>query len=67
MEEIGNERISTELGLLNTLKVRRLRAGSRRETILWCAEELGYLPVRITHREPDGTTLELRIRTATGL
>lgn len=53
----GEERIETALGSLETVIVRRLRDSSERETLLWCAKNLGYLPVMIEHREKDGTVL----------
>jgi hypothetical protein len=53
----GEERISTALGPLDTVIVRRLRNSEDRETLLWCAKSLNYLPVMIEHREKDGTVL----------
>jgi hypothetical protein len=51
----GEERIETALGSLDTVIVRRLRNSEDRETLLWCAKSLNYLPVKIEHREKDGT------------
>lgn len=53
----AEERIDTALGPMDTVKVRRLRDSDARETLLWCAKSLGYLPVQIEHREKDGTVL----------
>ena len=53
----GEERIDTALGSLDTVVVRRLRDSDERETLLWCAESLDYMPVKIEHREKDGTVL----------
>ena len=53
----GEERINTALGSLETVIVRRLRNSEDRETLLWCAKSLNYLPVMIEHREKDGTVL----------
>lgn len=53
----GEERIDTALGPLDTVIVRRLRDSDERETLLWCAKSLNYLPVMIEHREKDGTIL----------
>jgi len=61
-----NERLETALGPLETVRIRRLRGTSKRETVLWCAKNLGYLPVRIEHREPDGKML-VRIVAVEGL
>jgi hypothetical protein len=61
-----NERLETALGPLETVRIRRLRDSDKRETVLWCAKNLGYLPVKIEHREPDGTLL-IRIVAVEGL
>ena len=42
---IGEERIETALGPLDTAVVRRDRTDSKRETTLWGARALGFLPV----------------------
>lgn len=53
----GEEQIDTALGPMETVVVRRLRNSEERETLLWCAKNLNYLPVMIEHRERDGTVL----------
>ncbi|HSS63569.1 MAG TPA: DUF3108 domain-containing protein [Gammaproteobacteria bacterium] len=53
----GEERIDTALGPMDTVIVRRLRNSEDRETLLWCARRLNYLPVMIEHREKDGTVM----------
>lgn len=53
-EPLGNERVETPMGEFDTVKMARYRDDSDRETILWCAEALGYLPVKVVHIEPDG-------------
>ncbi len=53
----GEARIETALGAMDTVIVRRLRNSDERETLLWCAKSLNYLPVMIEHREKDGTVL----------
>ena len=64
---IGEERIETVLGAFDTVVVRRERENAKRETTLWCASALGFLPVKIVHRERDGTVLSLRIETLSGI
>ena len=64
---IGDERIETALGVFDTVMVRRERENAMRETTLWCASALGFLPVKIVHRERDGTVLSLRIETLSGI
>lgn len=62
----GEERIDTALGSMETVVVRRLRNSEERETLLWCAKSLHFLPVMIEHREIDGTVL-WRIESVEGL
>ena len=64
---IGEERIETALGAFDTVVVRRERENAQRETTLWCAPALGFLPVKITHRERNGTVLSLRIESLSGI
>ncbi|MDX1515031.1 MAG: DUF3108 domain-containing protein, partial [Gammaproteobacteria bacterium] len=66
LQREGNERLETALGVFDTLKVRRLRNSEDRETLLWCARELNYLPVKIEHKERDGTLL-MHIQSVEGL
>lgn len=40
-------RLRVPLGVFDAVKVRHQRDGSSRATVLWCARDLGYLPVRI--------------------
>ncbi len=49
---MGEEKIETKLGELNTIKVVRIRG--KRTTTMWCAKKLGYLPVRIHHKKKGG-------------
>jgi hypothetical protein len=67
LEIIGDDEIETDVGKFTVTKVKRTRASGKRETVFWCAQALGYFPVLISHRESDGTTLQLRIQSATGL
>ena len=63
----GEERIETALGMFDTVVVRREREGGQRQTTLWCAGELGFLPVRIVHVERDGKSMTLRIESLDGI
>ena len=64
---IGEERIETALGAFDTVVVRRERENAKRETTLWCAAALGFLQVKILHRERDGTILSLHIESLSGI
>jgi len=56
---IGREMVPTPLGHFETLKVQRL--GDQRETTLWCAPALHYLPVRI-EQENRGSRVRLNLK-----
>lgn len=47
----GTERLTTELGVFDTVKV--VITKNKRTTTLWCAQQLQYLPVRIEQRKKD--------------
>ena len=64
---MGEERIETALGTLDTIIIRRDRKNSKRQTTLWCAKELGFLPVKIIHLERDGKSVTLHIESLSGI
>jgi len=63
----GVEAVKTDLGLIQAEKIERVRApsGSGRSTTSWHAARYSYLPIRILQREPDGETLEMRLKSIT--
>ncbi len=67
LKSLGEARIETILGTLDTVKVRRIRRESARETTLFCAPSLNYLPVRVEHKEKDGSKVLLLLRSVEGL
>lgn len=60
---LGEERIETKLGKMKTIK---LEQPGKRDTTLWCAPELNYLPIQ-AEQEEDGTRLTLKLKSVTGL
>jgi len=50
---VGEETLELPAGTFETVKVSKLRDDRQRETLIWCAPELHYLPVRIRQREKD--------------
>ena len=53
-QKIGNETLKTRAGTFtNTIKVKVVRSSNKRETIFWLAKELGYMPVKVRHREKN--------------
>lgn len=62
---IGREKLKTELGTLDTLKVEKVRApDSKRETLMWFAPDRDYMLVKLVQFETDGTRYEINIKNA---
>ena len=57
---IDEETIDTPLGKLETTVLERIRDNDERETRLWMAKKLAYLPVKLVQKE-DGETYEMMI------
>ena len=51
---LARETLELPAGQFETVKLTMLRDNKKRETFLWCAPQLNYLPVRIWQREKDG-------------
>jgi len=64
-ERLGSEVISTGLGDISALKIRRVRDNKERETIFWMAEKYAYLPVKVWQREEDGESYEMLLKSLT--
>ena len=67
MRVLGTETLETALGTLETLKIRRLRHAAYGEATLWCAPALGYLPVKLEHRDRDGRLVSMYIVSIEGM
>jgi len=65
---MDEEMVSTPLGKIKTIKLKRLRdETSKRQTILWCAPTLNFLPVKLEHTEKDGTVFTASLRRLKGI
>lgn len=62
----GQENLDTPLGVLSTLVLKRVR-DDKRETTYWCAPDFRYLPVKVEHREKDGSVITLSIKSVQGI
>ena len=61
---IGNEKMQTALGILNAVKVQRIRENANgKTTTLWLASDKQFIPLRIEQIEGNGDTTEMRIET----
>lgn len=64
---LETELVSTPLGEVQAVKLIRLRnKPSGRQTILWCAPALHYLPVKLEHTEKGGVRFTALIRRLKG-
>lgn len=53
-EITGEENIELPLGRFKTIVIKRTHENNKRQTVLWCAQELAYFPVKIMHVEKEG-------------
>ncbi len=61
---IGREKMQTALGMLNAVKVQRIRENANgKATTLWLALDRQFIPLRIEQIEGNGDTIEMRIET----
>lgn len=67
VEVNSRESVRTAAGRFDAVKVVRRSEDGERETVLWCAPSLDYLPVKIAQREEDEDTLELELESVDGL
>lgn len=62
---LGEERLRTALGELDTVVYRSARVGRDRETLLWLAPGLGWVTVQAEQRRGGKRTFQTRIRSYT--
>lgn len=65
-EHQGEEVIDTPMGSFDTVKLERVRDTDDRETLLWLAPALNYLPVKLQQLE-DGERYEMHLKGLKGL
>jgi len=59
---VGNEKMDTPLGLLDSVKVQRIRENANgKTTTLWLASDRQFVPLRIEQKEGNGDVIEMRI------
>ncbi|MDX5371321.1 MAG: DUF3108 domain-containing protein [Pseudomonadaceae bacterium] len=61
---LGEERVRTKAGLLEAIKVERVRdpTQSNRKTVLWFAKDWNYLLVRLHQVEKDGKEYQIMLK-----
>ncbi|MER0861132.1 DUF3108 domain-containing protein [Pseudomonas aeruginosa] len=64
---LGEEKVRTQAGLINAIKVERVRdpGKSNRKTILWFAKDWDYLLVRLYQMETDGKEYQIMLKEGT--
>lgn len=64
---LGEERVQTEAGQIDALKVERVRdpTKSKRQTVLWFAKDWGHLLVRLHQVEKDGKEYQIMLKQGT--
>jgi hypothetical protein len=58
----GVETVQTAMGAIAATRIERVRENKGRSTISWHAEKYAYLPVKIQQVEPDGVSIEMRLK-----
>jgi len=65
---LSEETITTPLGTIKAIKLIRHRDKTKgRQTILWCAPALNYLPIMLEHTEKDGSIFTATLRRLKGI
>jgi len=59
---IGKKKVKVPYGTFNAVGIQHRKQGSDRVTTLWCAEELGYLPVLIEQHRDGKRALRAELR-----
>ncbi|KAF1071450.1 MAG: hypothetical protein GAK45_00499 [Pseudomonas citronellolis] len=64
---LGEEKVSTQVGKIDAIKVERVRdpTKSNRKTILWFAKDWDYLLVRLYQQESDGKEYQIMLKEGT--
>jgi len=66
-ERIADEILKTPLGEFKTIKLTRHKVNSKKQTFLWCAYELNFLPVKVVNTEKDDRLTTAIIKSVKGL
>ncbi len=61
-KNVRTEKVSTALGVIEASRVERVRDNKDRSTISWHAPKYDYLPIKIQQLEPNGDSIEMRLK-----
>ena len=59
---IGLESVETGSGTFEALRLEREKSTSKRKTTMWCAQALGWLPIKVANEEKNGTVTTALLR-----
>lgn len=62
IRNLGVETVETDSGRFEAVKLERASNDSKRRTRVWCAAALGWLPVKVEHRDKKGNTTTAVLR-----
>jgi len=66
VEKIGEEEITVPFGTFSTVILRHANGDASQETLLWCARELGYLPIQFQSNDDGKKVLVAKLISITG-
>jgi Protein of unknown function (DUF3108) len=58
----GVQTVATAMGNIEAVRIERVRDNKDRSTISWHAEKYSFLPIKIEQREPNGDSIEMRLK-----
>jgi hypothetical protein len=61
-EIVAKERLKLPIGYLDTVKIKRIRSGHKRETFIWLSHEHHYMPVRIQQFKDGKEQADLQLK-----
>lgn len=64
-EILGEEQLNTDLGRMKAVRIQRM--GDKRDTTVWCAPQLSYLPIRLEQQDTDGSQWTMQITSIRGI
>ncbi|MCC7414285.1 MAG: DUF3108 domain-containing protein [Gammaproteobacteria bacterium] len=67
LEVTGTEHLRTPAGEFDAIRIVRRKSNSARETVIWCAPRLHFLPVRVDYREKNGDLTSAVLESQDGL
>ncbi len=66
VEIVGEEEIKVPFGTFSTVILRHANGDASDETLMWCAKELGYLPIRFQVNSDGSKVLRANLKTIIG-